>query len=241
MAGPTYPTKEGQWSAGQRQEASYAGVRLGLPYAQACANFRGAVQGRDDFDPAVLFVWGTMQAKGLLYMLEALEEAFGEEGQQVARKAINKAGFEACQEMLANSQLPKDASEIELLSFIVTGINCVLYASLEKPWIVDENRFDFDILWCPHQDIFRPFDCRIQRYFVEGMIGAVEAAGYSSLLPVVDKFMPKGADCCHFQVTKRDNDGDNPWNEYSNQLAARALARKKAQDAATKDQQDGKD
>ena len=65
MPEPHYPTKEGIWSKGKREEESYSGVKLGLPYTKAVDNFRKAIEGRDDFDPAVIFGWGTMQGKAV--------------------------------------------------------------------------------------------------------------------------------------------------------------------------------
>jgi len=169
-------------------------------------------------------VWGTMQAKAVLNILKAVEETFGEAGQAIVRKAINKAGYEAAEGLIRNSTFPDDLTDIELLSYIVTGVNCVLYASLEKPWITSEDRCEFDILWCPHQDVYTAFDCRVQRYFVEGMIEAMEANGFGRAIPMVDKLIPKGAECCHFVVDRAQaDDTTNPWHTYSEKLARKAL------------------
>ena len=78
MPRPRYPTTEGLWSLGKRTEAGYGAVRLGTPYPAAVENLRKAIEGRPDFDPAVLFVWGTMQATAVLNILKAAEEALGE-------------------------------------------------------------------------------------------------------------------------------------------------------------------
>ena len=153
MSEPQYPTDKGLWSKGIRKEESYTGVKLGTPYEKAVENFRKATQGREDFDPAVLFVWGTMQAKAVLNILKAAEETFGEAGQAMVRKAVSKAGYEAAEGLLKTSEFPDHLTDIERISYIVTGINCVLYASLENPWITSETRCEFDILWCPHQDM----------------------------------------------------------------------------------------
>jgi len=224
MPKPQYPTPDGIWSRGRRKEASYERVRLGTPYQEAVENFRKATLDREDFDPAVLFVWGTMQAKAVLSILKAAEETFGEAGQKMVRKAIRAAGREAADGLLQNSEFPDDADDMELVSYIVTGINCVLYASLERPWIASDHRSEFDILWCPHQDTYTAFDCRVQRYFVEGMIEAVNARRKHSIVPKVEKLIPKGAECCHFVVDRVETDEDNnAWDQYSDQLARRAL------------------
>ena len=224
MPEPHYPTREGNWSKGRRKEESYAGVKLGMPYPKAVENLRKAIEGRDDFDPAVLFVWGTMQATGLLNILKAVEEAFGHEGQEVVRKAINRAGAEAAEGLLDNSTFPDDLDEIEMVSYFVTGLNVILYASLERPWITSNDRCEFDILWCPHQDRYSAFDCRIQRYFVEGMIAVLEDRRYAKVAAAVEKLIPYGGECCHFVVDRREDDGDrHPWHAYSDKLGRRAL------------------
>lgn len=224
MPKPKYPTKEGIWSKGKREEESYGAVQLEMPYPRAVEHFQKAIEGRNDFDPAVLFVWGTMQATAVLNILKAVEETFGKAGQEVVRKAINQAGYEAMDEYLQNSRFPEDVNEIELASYVITGLNTVLYASLEKPWIVSEDRCEFDILWCPHQDRYTAFDCRVQRYFVEGMFQALEDHGKGKITAWVEKLIPHGADCCHFVVERlKDVKGKNPWHIYSDQLAERAL------------------
>jgi len=224
MSKPQYPTKEGLWSKGKREEKRYESVRLGLPYQEAVENFRKAIEGRDDFDPAVLFVWGTMQATGVLHILKAAEETFGEAGQEMVRKAINKAGYEAMDEYLRNSSFPEDADELEFISYAVTGLNTVLYASLEKPWITSEDRCEFDILWCPHQDRYTAFDCRVQRFFVEGMFQAMADNGKGEITAWVEKLIPHGAEHCHFVVERREEDGGkNPWHIYSDELSQKAM------------------
>jgi hypothetical protein len=99
----------------------------------------------------------------------------------------------------------------------------VIYASLEDPRVTDDTRCEFNILWCPHQDRYTAFDCRVQRYFVEGMMAAVEDAGYTAMTAWVDRLIPHGADHCHFVVERRDPEVRNPWHDYSDELAARAL------------------
>jgi len=224
MSKPQYPTREGLWSKGKRKEEGYRGARLGVPYPEAVEHFRKAIEGRSDFDPAVLLVWGTIQATAVLNILKAAEETFGEAGQEMVRKAVNKAGYEAMDGFLQNSSFPDDVDEIELVSYVVTGLNTVLYASLEKPWVVSKDRCEFDILWCPHQDRYTAFDCRVQRYFVEGMIEAMEDHGKGRITAWVEKLIPHEAECCHFVVERQEGSGGrNPWYTYSDQLGKRAL------------------
>lgn len=224
MAQPQYPTKEGLWSKGKRKEENYGNVRLGTAYPEAVEHFRKAIEGRNDFDPSVLFVWGTMQATAVLNILKAAEETFGEAGQEMVRKAINKAGYEAMDGLLRDSSFPDDLDEAELVSYVVTGLNTVLYASLEKPWITSKDRCEFHILWCPHQDRYTAFDCRVQRFFVEGIFQAMEDHGKGDFTAWVEELIPRGADCCHFVVQRREDDGDrNPWHIYSDELSKKAM------------------
>jgi hypothetical protein len=224
MSKPHYPTTEGLWSKGQRAEEGYREVRLGVPYPEAVEQFRKAIDGRSDFDPAVLFAWGTMQATAVLNVLKAIEEAYGEAGQAIVRKAINKAGYEAMDGFLTTSRFPDGIDEIELISYMVTGINTVLYASLERPRVTSEDRCEFDILWCPHQDRYSAFDCRVQRFFVEGILQAVADRGRGKVTAWVDKLIPRGSDRCHFVVEKlQSSDGEHPWRAYSDELNERAL------------------
>lgn len=224
MPQPRYPTRKGLWAQGTREEPRFDEVRLGTPYAEAVEHFRKATEGRTDFDPAALFVWGTMQATAVLHILKAAEEAFGKDGQEMVRKAVHRAGYEAMEGLVRGSSFPDDLDEIQRISFLVTGINTVLYASLEKPRVVSEDRCEFDILWCPHQDRYTALDCRVQRYFVEGMLQAAEDLGMGRFTAWVDKLIPKGAECCHFVVeTRRDAEERNPWDTYSDDLGRKVL------------------
>jgi hypothetical protein len=228
MTKPQYPTKDGVWAKGKRQETGYQEVTLGLPYHEAVQHFREASEGRDDFDPAVLLVWGTMQATAVLNVLKEAETTFGPAGQEMVRKAIGRAGYEAMQSFIDNSSLPDDVDDVEKISYLVTGVNTVLYASLEEPQIVSADRCEFDILWCPHQDRYTAFDCRVQRYFVEGIFQAMEERGYGGFTAWVEKLIPYGSDRCHFVVERRkDQDARNPWHTYSDQLGERAFAKLK--------------
>jgi hypothetical protein len=223
MSTPIYPTREGLWSEGSRNEKGFEKIKLGKPFKKAVENLEMARRDRDDFDPSVLFVWGTMQAKAVLNILKSVEKEYGAAGQELARKSINEAGYEAAKGMLEDSVIPEDLNEMELISFIVTGINTILYASLEQPWISSDSRCEFNILWCPHQDIYSAFDCRAQRYFVEGMLKAMEEELGVRVHPVVDKLIPRGGDCCHFTVDRIQKGETHPWNEYSKELQKRAL------------------
>jgi hypothetical protein len=224
MAKPSYPTREGLWAKGSREEHAYGEVKLGFPYPEAVESFRRAAEGRDDFDPAVLLAWGTMQATAVLNILKDAEKTFGEAGQEMVRRAIHRAGYEAMLGFIDSSSFPDGADEVEKISYLVTGVNTVLYASLEKPSIVSEDRCEFDILWCPHQDRYTAFDCRVQRYFVEGIFEAIEERGFGGFTAWVEELIPHGADRCHFVVERRkDRDAKNPWHEYSEKLGKRAF------------------
>jgi hypothetical protein len=151
---------------------------LKYPFRKAVKNLRQICLSRDDYDPATLFVWGQLMAMGVLRMLEAVEQRFGAEGQEACRSAINKLTKEIFMDMAAGVRIPKDMSRIEVASLIGSWINEVLYCSIEEAYIKDEDEGGCYILYCPHQDVYKPFECRVQRYFVEGVLmGARELWG----------------------------------------------------------------
>jgi len=64
----------------------------------------------------------------------------------------------------------------------------------------------------------------VQRYFVEGMIEALEAHGLKGFTAWVDKLIPRGGECCHFVVDRIKEKGErHPWHAYSDELGKRAF------------------
>ncbi|MBW2021547.1 MAG: hypothetical protein JRI51_01515 [Deltaproteobacteria bacterium] len=75
------------------------------------------------------------------------------------------------------------------------------------------------VIRCPHQHRYTAFDCRVQRYFVEGMLDALRDHGYGNFTARVETLIPEGAKSCHFVVEKLEGEtGKNPWHEYSDKL-----------------------
>ena len=72
-------------------------------------------------------------------------------------------------QILAGTTLPEGTTPAEFVSFYATVVNRIAYASLEEPRIDAEDQVSFDIVWCPHQDHYQALDCRVQRYFVQGI------------------------------------------------------------------------
>lgn len=203
-----------------------ARLPLRFPFENAVGNFRSKALSHEDYDPATTFVWGQMMALGVLRLLEAVEERFGAEGQKICRDAINQVGKDAFLEMASGVEIPADVSRIEMASLIGSWINEVLYASIEEPFINNEDEAGFHILYCPHQDIYRPFDCRVQRYFVEGVMEAArELWGDRGNFDAFFRYsIPQGHDTCLFEMKSREGQAD-PWRQYSEELQRRALER----------------
>ena len=199
---------------------------LRFPFENAVGNFRSKALSHEDYDPATTFVWGQMMALGVLRLLEAVEERFGAEGQKVCRGAINQVGKDAFLEMASGVEIPANVSRTEMASLIGSWINEVLYASIEEPFINNEDEAGFHILYCPHQDIYRPFDCRVQRYFVEGVMEAArELWGDRGNFDAFFRHsIPQGHDTCLFEMKPREGQAD-PWRQYSEELQRRALER----------------
>jgi hypothetical protein len=210
-----------------RVEPKWQQFKFNQPYAKGLARLKTEVLGKTDFDPATLWQWGTMQAMALVSVLEAAEAKFGVEGQKMMNEAIGAVGLDVGRQILHGVVLPPDMTEAEFFSFYATVINRIAYASLEAPKIDGDGKVSFDILWCPHQDHYGAFDCRIQRYFVRGMIQAAQEHTLGRGWQVkFDSTIPAGAPTCHFTVWKASDEESAAWDAYSQTLEAKALTRK---------------
>lgn len=209
-----------------RDEASWKNFKFNQPYAKGLARLKDEVLAKTDFDPATLWQWGTMQAMALVGILEAAEKQFGAAGQQMVGDAVSAIGLDVGRQILAGTEVPKDMSEAEYFSYYATVINRIAYASLEDPKIDDEGKVSFHIVWCPHQDHYKAFDCRIQRYFVRGMIQAAQEHALGKGWQVrFDSTIPAGATTCHFTLWNATESEAAAWNQYTNLLEAKALTR----------------
>ena len=207
-----------------RAEPNWSRFKFNQPYAEGLRRLREDVLGKTDFDPATLWQWGTMQAMAVIEMLKACEAAFGAEGQRVVYDALRRVGHDVGRQILDGTVIPEGVSDSEYLSFYATVINRIAYASLEDPRVEGDDRASFDIVWCPHQDTYKAFDCRVQRYFVQGMIDALrdhtERQGFNIRF---DSTIPAGASTCHFTMWRGDAEDAEAWDGYTRQLDAKAL------------------
>ena len=204
---------------GRRREQ----LPLRWPFAEAVEGFRRKALANPDYDPASTFVWGQMMAVGLIEMLKAVEAAFGSEGHDVAREALRTIGDRIASEMLEGVEVPEGLTASEIASLFASWINEVAYASIENPRVHGEGA-DFDIHYCPHEDVYGAFDCRVQRYFVEGMIAAGRRAFGEGIFDVsFATTIPSGSATCHFDLFPKESAKADAWNEYSERLRGKAL------------------
>lgn len=198
---------------------------LRWPFAAAVQGFRDKALANPEYDPAATFVWGQMMAVGLIAMLSAVEASFGAEGHDVARAALRRVGAQIVGEMVEGVSLPPDMPPAEIASLFASWINEVIYASIEKPRLHGDSA-DFDIHYCPHEDVYGAFDCRVQRYLVEGMIDAGRAFfGDGAFDVAFATTIPSGASTCHFDIVPREGGAGEAWTAYSDKLRERALRR----------------
>jgi hypothetical protein len=196
---------------------------LHWPFAAAVAGYRDKALANPSYDPASTFVWGQMMAVGLIEVLSAVEAQFGAAGHDAARAALRRVGARIVGEMIEGVALPPELSPVEAASLFASWINEVVYASIEKPR-VHGDRADFDIHYCPHEDVYGAFDCRVQRYLVEGMIEAGrEFFGSGALDVAFATTIPSGASTCHFDIVPRAAGESEAWSAYSDELRERAL------------------
>jgi hypothetical protein len=214
---------EGILSRGERKEKNWKGTKFELPYKKAVERFRKDVMGRPDFDPSTLLIWGTYMAVTVLRIMEDVEENFGPEGQKVVSQAMTKVGYDAAKQMFEHAEFPEGTTDIEKASFATTWVNTVTWSSIERPQILNANEIVFDILWCPHQDTYKPFDCRVQRYLVEGVFSYLREKIGASFDLEFKSIIPAGGETCRFRIWKRKEGEKDKWKEYSQMLAQRAL------------------
>jgi len=207
-----------------RPEKKWQQFKFNQPYEKGLERLKQEVLAKTDYDPATLFQWGTMQAMAVIEILKECERTFGAEGQEAVFGALRRIGLDVGRQILNDIELPEDLTHAEFVSFYATVINRIAYASLEDPRIDGENEASFDIVWCPHQDHYQAFDCRVQRYFVRGMVDAAEE--FSSQLGFQVRFdstIPAGAKTCHFAMWKAEPGEAKAWDDYTEQLNKKAL------------------
>ena len=208
-----------------RKESNWAKFGFNQPYQAGLGRLREEVLGRTDFDPATLWQWGTMQAMAVIQILKDCEKEFGLQGQQLVNRSLRRVGYDVGKQLFAGLDRPKGLSEAELVSFCATVINRIAYSSLEEPRIDSDERVSFDITWCPHQDHYSAFDCRVQRYLVQGMLDALFETGWTGSDWQV-KFtctIPAGAKVCTFVMWKAGELEKAEWDIYTVKLEQRAL------------------
>lgn len=180
-----------------------------------------------EYDPASLFRWGNMMAMAVIGMLKAAERECGEAGQKAMIEALTEVGRQVGRMSLEGVKVPADVEPIEFISAFCSWINREIYASPEDPRIDSHEKCSFDILWCPHQDSYRAFDCRVQRYLVQGMIEACrERFPGMDFHVAVRSTIPAGANTCLFEVWRKQPGETDEWEKYSEALAKKALGKK---------------
>ena len=216
---------EGNLKGAGRKEENWTKVKLGEPFHEVLEEFREKVLPRDDFDATSLLQFGLFMAKALINVLTETEKKLGTEGQQVIIDALIKTGYEIGSQIVNNIILPPNISDIEVMSFLATIINTQAWTSIEDPKIHDETYCSFDILWCPLQRIYKAFDCRIQRYLVQGIINAFSDSKVLKHEYQIDfkSTIPAGAETCHFSIVRKVAGEQDKWEDYSEKLAQKAL------------------
>jgi hypothetical protein len=210
-----------------RKEESWQKAKKALrePFKESLDRFREEVKNRDDFDPTALLQFGLFMSEGVLNILKAVEKEFGKKGQDVVKRALTKAGYKVGSQMVDPEEIPEEISDIELMSYLATIINTQAWTSIEDPVIDSEDKCSFDILWCPLQDTYSAFDCRVQRYFVQGIIDYFRDNVFedSDFQIYFTSTIPSGADSCKFIVEKKKPGEPDKWESYSKKLEEKAL------------------
>ena len=221
--------KEGILKGADRKEPNWKKTKLGEPFKKALDRFRQDVLGRDDFDPTALLQFGLFMSMAVINMLKENEATFGVEGQKAVNRALIKTGYDVGRQIVENAEIPADISPIELISFIATIINTQAWTSIEDPTIDSEDQCSFNILWCPLQNVYRAFDCRVQRYLVQGIIDAFrEKNPFGNDYQVeFTQTIPAGKEFCRFVINEKKPGEPDKWETYSKLLERKAMNRLK--------------
>ncbi len=221
--------EEGILKGADRKEPNWKKIKLGEPFKDALDRFRDEVLERDDLDPTSLLQFGLFMAKTVINILKEAEAEFGIEGQKIVNNALIKTGYDVGKQIIENIEIPQEISDIELISFLATIINTQAWTSIEDPRIDNDDQCSFNIIWCPLQDVYSAFDCRVQRYLVQGIINAFRDSGTldSDFQIEFKKTIPAGGDTCLFVITKKKPGEPDKWETYSRLLENRALKRMK--------------
>ncbi|MBU2515756.1 L-2-amino-thiazoline-4-carboxylic acid hydrolase [bacterium] len=212
----------------KREEKNWKQFQFNQPYSKGLTRLNDQVLAKTNFDPATLWQWGTMQAMAVIDILKSVEKHFGQEGQQIINKSLTRVGYDIGRQVTEGTTIPKEMTNAEWTSFYATVINRIAYASLETARIRDEKDADFHIDWCPHQDHYQAMDCRVQRYFVQGMIDAamdfVKSQGREDIWDVAFRTtIPSGEETCFFQIQHGDPEQARKWAEYTEFIEKKAL------------------
>lgn len=202
---------------------------LGEPFKETLDRFRAEVADREDFDPSALLQFGLFMSLSVINILKEAESKLGEEGQKIVIDALQKTGYDMGKQILQGAEIPEGMSDVEIMSHLATIINTESWASIEDPRIDNEKQCSFDIIWCPLQDVYKAFDCRVQRYLVQGIIDAFRDSGVMSTDFQIEfkSTIPAGAETCLFVVKEKQEGEEDKWENYSRVLAQKALKSKK--------------
>jgi len=218
--------ESGLLKGGKRKEKNWDKAQefLREPYKEALDRFRDDVLRREDFDPSSPLQFGLFMSMGIINVLKEIEKKFGIEGQKAVNDALIKTGYDMGKQMIDPKKILTDISDIEIMSFLATIINTQAWTSIEEPTIDNEDECSFNILWCPLQDIYNAFDCRVQRYLVQGIIDYFRDNVFKSDFQIeFQSTIPAGAEFCRFIIKRKKPGEPDIWETYSRILEQRAL------------------
>lgn len=212
----------------KRPENNWKKFQFNQPYAKGLKRLKEEVLAKTNFDPATLWQWGTMQAMALIEVLKTAEEKFGEDGQKLVLDSLRRVGYDIGRQITEGTTIPEEITSAEYVSFLATIFNKIAYASLETAAIESVVVANFHIDWCPHQDHYKAFDCRVQRYFVQGMIDA-GMDFFRSQRPeeewdvAFETTIPSGSETCFFKINKSSPEESRKWGEFTRMIEKKAL------------------
>ncbi|MFH1336504.1 MAG: hypothetical protein ABII96_08300, partial [Candidatus Zixiibacteriota bacterium] len=198
-------------------------LRLNIPYAKSKERLRRVARTTEESPIANILISAQLMANTVLEIFERVESRYDAAGQKICAQAIVKVGYDLGKQVLEGGKLPDNVTPIEKMMLYVSWLNYYPYASPEIVQIIDDYNYFLEVLWCPVQDIFKPIDCRIMRYLMEGHLKAASEHGLEGYDMFCERTMPDGAENCKFKMWKVREGEENRWHEYTNFINEKAL------------------
>jgi hypothetical protein len=207
----------------QPKKKTLQGKNYRVPFAIAFEALKGQLERSSHHRLDGLVTSGKELGSTVLDLFKAVERELGAPGQAACSDAMVEVGHEIGKQVLFDRKFTLADRTIENLANYVSWLNYYPYASPEIERIDDSNSYTLDVHWCPVQDLYKAFDCRVMRYLMEGHLKAANDHGLDNYDMRCIRTMPDGAETCQFTMWGVAPEVKNAWFDYTAMINAKAL------------------